>query len=141
MSTTVSIKAEPLTAEAFAPFGKLIAEPRYLLRCEPGEYTARLHELERAQPLVRRVNRHSDHEQLFVPISGHRLLITVATEAKELRAFVNDGTQAWTFGVNVWHNAPRGIDTDDAAVINVQGSQYLAHTEYADLASPAEVAW
>jgi ureidoglycolate lyase len=137
----VKVRAEPLTAEAFAPFGKLVDASQHKLHCEPGEYTARLHQLERAQPLVKRVNRHSDHEQLFVPISGHRLLITVANEQKELRAFVNDGTQAWTFGVNVWHNAPRGLDAEDAAVINVQGSQFTAHTEYADIVGANEVAW
>ena len=141
MSIETKIKAEPLTAEAFAPFGKLVDASRHTLRCQPGEYTARLHALERAQPSVKRVNRHSDHEQLVVPISGHKLLITVATEDLRLRAFVNDGTQAWTFGVNVWHNAPRGLDADDAAVINVQGSQFTAHTEYADVVGPNEVAW
>jgi ureidoglycolate lyase len=141
MSVNMKVKAEPLTAEAFAPFGKVVDVSRHTLHCQPGEYTARLHALERAQSLVRRVNRHSDHEQLFVPISGHKLLITVATDDHQLRAFVNDGTQAWTFGVNVWHNAPRGLDSDDATVINVQGSQFTAHTEYADIVGANEVEW
>ena len=67
---TMKVKAEPLTAEAYAPFGKVVDVARHRLHCQPGEYTARLHALERGQTLVRRVNRHSDHEQLFVPISG-----------------------------------------------------------------------
>jgi hypothetical protein len=39
------------------------------------------------------------------------------------------------------HNAPRGLDSDDAAVINVQGSQFTAHTEYADVVGANEVEW
>jgi len=134
--SVLRIKAEPLTAEAYAPFGTIVAAPRHRLHCEPGQYTARLHQLEPVGERFVRINRHLDHEQLFVPLTGGRLLLVVAPkelpeegfDPSQVRAFVNDGSLAWTYGVGVWHFAPRGVD-GHAAVLNVQGSRYLAHTE------------
>ncbi|HEV8634033.1 MAG TPA: ureidoglycolate lyase [Chloroflexota bacterium] len=135
-TTVIRVRAEPLTAEAYAPFGKVVAAPRHRLGCEPGQYTARLMPLEPVPERFVRINRHFDHEQLFVPLSGGPLLLVVAPkelpgegfDPSQVRAFVNDGGLAWTYGVGVWHFAPRAIG-GAAAVLNVQGSRYLAHTE------------
>jgi ureidoglycolate lyase len=132
----IRVRAEPLTAEAYAPFGTVVDAARYRLRCEPGQYTARLHQLEPVGERFVRINRHFDHEQLFVPLTGGPLLLVVAPkelsgdgfDPSRVRAFVNDGSLAWTYGVGVWHFAPRAIG-GEAAVLNVQGSRYLAHTE------------
>lgn len=134
---TVVVTPEPLTAEAFAPFGRVVDAHRHVLHCDPGQYTARLMTLERARGRYGSLNRHPDYEQLFVPLAPHPMLLLVAPrelsgeelEARHVRAFVNDGTKAWTFGLNVWHIAPRAIDRDDAQAINVQGSRYLTLSE------------
>ena len=150
MSTTetrrVPVRAEPLTAEAFAPFGRIVDESQQVLHCDPGQYTARVHTLEPIKPVVERINRHFDHEQLFVPLTDNPLLIVVAPkemseadfDPTKVRIFRNDTRQGWTFAVGVWHIAPRTLpDAGEAQVINVQGSQYMAHTE--DIAMPRAV--
>lgn len=136
----IKIKAEPLTAGAYAPYGSLVDIGRLQLHCAEGQYTARLMELEPASKRVSRVNRHFDHSQLFVPLTGDPMLLVVAPghvsgekfDADQVRAFRNDGTQAFTFNVGVWHIAPRALDGRPARVINVQGSRYMEHTELID---------
>lgn len=139
-SRIIRIKAEPLTPEAFAPYGSVIDAGRCQLYCNEGEYTARLMTLEPMPDRVGRINRHFDHTQLFAPITGDSMVLVVAPahlsadgfDPKQIRAFVNDGTQAWTYNVGVWHLAPRALDGSTARVINVQGSRYLDYTELID---------
>jgi ureidoglycolate hydrolase len=138
-SRAIKIKAEPLTAEAYAPFGTVVEPGRCHLHCNVGQYTTRLMTLEPAPSRVGRVNRHFDHVQLFVPLSNAPMLIVVAPahlsgkefDPAQVRAFTTDGTQAFTFGIGTWHIAPRGL-ADGARVINVHGSRYLDHTEVID---------
>ncbi|HZR00480.1 MAG TPA: ureidoglycolate lyase [Chloroflexota bacterium] len=138
-SRTVKVKAEPLTAEAYAPFGEIVDVGRTRLHCGEGQYTARLMTLEPAPTRVKHINRHPDHVQLFVPLDHAPMLLVVAPahvpgdafDPESVRAFVNDGSKAFTFGLNVWHIAPRGL-ADGARVINVQGSRYQELTELID---------
>ena len=138
-SRVVKIKAEPLTAEAYAPFGQIVEAPKTPLHCSEGEYTARLMTLEPAPTRVKHINRHPEHIQLFIPLDNAPMLLVVAPahvsgeafDAESVRAFVNDGSKAFTFGLNTWHIAPRGL-RDGAQVINVQGSKYQELTELID---------
>ena len=74
----IKVKVEPLTAEAYAPYGALVDVGRLQLHCSDGQYTARLMALEPASPRITRVNRHFDHTQLFVPLTGEPMLLVVA---------------------------------------------------------------
>lgn len=138
-SRIVKVKAEPLTAEAYAPFGEIVDVGRTRLHCGEGQYTARLMTLEPAPTRVKHINRHPDHVQLFVPLDHAPMLLVVAPahvpgdafDPESVRVFVNDGSKAFTFGLNVWHIAPRGL-ADGARVINVQGSRYQELTELID---------
>jgi len=138
-SRVVKIKAEPLTAEAYAPFGQIVDASKAPLHCSEGEYTARLMTLEPAPTRVKHINRHPEHIQLFIPLDNAPMLLVVAPahvsgeafDPESVRAFVNDGSKAFTFGLNTWHIAPRGL-RDGAQVINVQGSKYQELTELID---------
>ena len=136
----IKVKAEPLTAEAYAPFGNIVEAGRSQLHCSDGQYTARLMELEPAPTRVSRVNRHFDHTQLFIPITNDPMLLVVAPshvsgekfDPESVRCFRTEGDVAFTFNVGVWHIAPRALDGQPAKVINVQGSRYMEHTELID---------
>ena len=138
-SRVIKIKAEPLTAEAYAPYGQVIDAGKTPLHCSDGHYTARLMDLEPAPSRVKHINRHPEHVQLFIPLDHAPMLLVVAPphvsgeafDPESVRAFVNDGSLAFTFGVNTWHIAPRGL-ADGARVINVQGSRYQPNTELID---------
>src|SRR5678810_566667 len=51
----IKLKVEPLTAEAYAPYGALVDAGRLQLHCSDGQYTARLMALEPASARIPRV--------------------------------------------------------------------------------------
>lgn len=119
-----TLNVEPLTAEAFAPFGDVLALPR-----EPGRlyYTAALGNLRptasaslslsvRAHspelPLRATVmERHAFSSQSFVPIDVDRYLVLVAPhhvdggpDMARARAFLVRGDQGVTYRADTWHH-------------------------------------
>ncbi|MDH3967321.1 MAG: ureidoglycolate lyase [Rhodospirillales bacterium] len=120
------VKAKPLTAEAFMPYGQvLMAKGDGPQR---REFAAEMQNLRPdakpnltfmrvpvAQPplLITALERHRFSNQAFVPLCGTRHLIAVCPSASDgepeladLRAFVADGSQAVNYNADVWH-APR----------------------------------
>lgn len=122
------IRVEPLTRDAFAPFGSVIeavGEPSFLInagRC------GRYHDL--AQPEIADsrgaialsvaksapvslpltldlMERHPLGSQAFVPMNGTRLLVVVALDREGApdtpRAFVSNGAQGVQYRANCWH--------------------------------------
>ena len=144
---TVKIKAEPLTPEAYAPFGSVIEPGRTQLHCNDGQYVVELLTLQPRNGPVRQINRHFDCVQLFAPYpqpgAGPRpMLVVVAPpwlsaerfDPTQVRAFVADGTQAFTFDVGTWHIGPRALDGTPLTLVNVQGERSNEeHTEEIDL--------
>lgn len=120
------VRARPLTAEAFAPYGQVLQGTGPATeRCE---FAARMHN-GRAQAganltymkvlpasgalLVRAVERHPHSNQTFVPLNGTRHLVAVCPsdaagrpQVELLEVFVASGGQAVNYDANVWH-APR----------------------------------
>lgn len=126
MSTTIS--AAPLTAAAFAPFGRVIeaaGEPSFWIN---GGRCARFHDLGRTVALgegaatalsvgrseavetpmpLGLMERHPLGSQAFVPMGATPLLVTVAPDeggrpGRPL-AFVTGGTQGVLYFANTWH--------------------------------------
>lgn len=124
--TAVGIVAEPLTAQAFAPFGQVIAGTGDGAERRP--FLARMHNgRAQAQPnltwmriapqplpvTVTALERHPHSNQTFVPMSGTRQLVVVCPSNADgepalsrARAFVASGGQGVNYDANVWH-APR----------------------------------
>lgn len=120
------IKPQPLTSEAFAPFGdvldcagdadKIINQGmcgRFHNRAklEFGEGQAGIsifNATPRALPYVLdMMERHPLGSQAFIPMSEHPFLVIVAPDQDNApatpRAFLTDGTQGINFHSNVWH--------------------------------------
>lgn len=127
------IKTEPLTAEAFAPFGTVVQLPpaggfaandgtalRFddiapLALTAPGGRP--LLSWMRVSPValpfrVRKLERHPRSTQLFMPLHGRRFLVVVATgpEPASLRAFISNGEQGINYAVGTWHHAALALD-------------------------------
>jgi ureidoglycolate lyase len=144
----VTLKAEPLTPEAYAPFGSVIEPGRTQLHCNDGQYVVELLTLQPRNGPVRQINRHFDCVQLFAPHpqAGTRkkpMLVVVAPpwlsaerfDPAQVRAFVADGSQAFTFNVGTWHIGPRSLDGTPLTLVNMQGERSNEeHTEEIDLA-------
>lgn len=129
MSARLAI--EPLTPEAFAPFGEVIhAEAaRKVFPINQGT-TTRFHalakveldggaaaiSLARAQPqalplAIRMLERHPLGSQAFVPLGGVRWLVVVATSPQDTpRAFLADRGQGVQYRRGCWHHPLIALD-------------------------------
>ncbi|MDT8854629.1 ureidoglycolate lyase [Paracoccaceae bacterium Fryx2] len=119
-----SIRTEPLTAEAFAPFGDVLdatGDPDRMINhglCARYHDRARLDfgpdgrpglSVFRAEPrslpyLLDLVERHPDGSQAFLPMTAHPFLVLV-TEAPSTtpRAFLTNGAQGINLHRGTWH--------------------------------------
>jgi ureidoglycolate lyase len=125
-----TLEVEPLTREAFAPFGEVIEASdavrhftinagnteRYhdLARIEPGPEGRVIVSIFRGQPralpfTVTMMERHPLASQAFVPLSGRPYLVVVAPAGEAptvdtLRVFLARGEQGVNYAPGVWHH-------------------------------------
>ena len=136
MSGPEAVRAEPLTAAAFAPFGEVIeADPRRARVINDG-WTLRDHALARVdaegapailsifrgrpRPLrAELLERHPLGSQAFVPL-GRRPWVTVVAEAPDapLRAFLCGPEQGVQIGRGVWHHPLLTLAAQDFLVVD-----------------------
>jgi ureidoglycolate lyase len=140
---------EPLSKEAFAPFGDVIeTEGSEFFMINNGS-TRRYHKLatvETAQPedkaiisifsaealemplTIRMLERHPLGSQAFVPLLGNPFLIVVAPlgdapQSELVRAFRSNGRQGINYHRGVWHHPVLTIEKrDDFLVVDRSGS-------------------
>lgn len=122
------LSIEPLTRQAFAPFGEVVeTEGLTPLSINEG-YAARYNELAnidvgadggqiniswfvasaRPAPIaIRLMERHPLGSQLFMPLNGGNWLVVVCTDphtASSYRAFAANGNQGVNYARNCWHH-------------------------------------
>jgi ureidoglycolate lyase len=145
---TLTLKVEPLSGTAFAPFGEVLeSEGARNYRINEGT-TTRFHDLARidttdaggrtiasifrGQPYrlpmtIRLLERHPLSSQAFMPLERRRWLAVVAPPAdvpdpKSIRAFVCGGTQGVNYARGVWHHPLIALDDiSDFLVIDRDG--------------------
>lgn len=126
----LTLDVQPLTREAFAPFGELIEASdavqhftinagnteRYhdLARIEPGADGRVIVSIFRGQPrtlpfTVTMMERHPLASQAFIPMSGKPYLVVVAPAgapptAQDLKVFRARGDQGVNYATGVWHH-------------------------------------
>ena len=147
--TTLSLTPEPLTREAFAPFGEVIEAcdavrhftinagntERYhdLANIEPGPDGKVIVSIFRGQPRVlpfevEMMERHPLGSQAFMPLSGRPYLVVVAPAgmapaARDLRVFLARGDQGVNYAAGVWHHPLLALDSVcDFLVLDRSGS-------------------
>jgi len=130
------VRAEPLTREAFAPFGEVMeADPERAFSINDG-WTERHHALAtadleggpailsifrgRARPLTAvLLERHPFGSQAFMPLGGAPW-VTVTAERPDapLRAFLCRGDQGVQIAKGVWHHPLLTLATQDFLVVD-----------------------
>jgi ureidoglycolate lyase len=139
---TFEIQAEPLTAEAFAPFGQVIAEGDMVMELRDGE-TFHLNVLsyDRHPLECDHLNRHHKATQALVALAGRPTLVVVAPSEHDfstrdhlssVRAFVCDGTAGINLALGTWHWGPYPL-MDHVDLVNVQGKGFADDNEVAHL--------
>lgn len=131
--TATTIRTEPLTAEAFAPFGEVlevVAAPDKIInqgKCGRHHDRAAMEfgtgragislfdaELREMPYMLDLLERHPLGSQAFIPMSQSRFLVTVAEDAGgvpgRIRAFVARAGQGVNLRRNVWHGVLCPLD-------------------------------
>ncbi|WP_336274771.1 ureidoglycolate lyase [Vreelandella indica] len=125
----LTLNAEPLTAEAFAPFGDVVdARTSASFPINAGR-TQRHHDLAKVETLGENAHtlinifvsqpvtlpleltfleRHPQGSQAFMPLHQERFIVVVAPPGEyinpdEVRAFVTDGRQGVNYRAGTWH--------------------------------------
>jgi len=151
------LSLQPLTAEAFAPYGRLVcggqAAGRPInagtsLRLEAGDGLRLLDEggaptlaVFRAQAQDapgpwRTLERHRLGSQSFIPLAGARSVVLVALgahapEPGTLAAFLADGRCGYTLHAGTWHHGLIALDAGDFVVLERGAAQ--VDCEFAEL--------
>ena len=142
------IQPQPLTKEAFAPFGDVIETDGSSHFAINNGNTERYHRLAsvdlaqandkaiinifRAQPLkmplrIQMVERHPQGSQAFIPLKQNAFLVLVAPpgqppEPEALQAFIARGDQGVNYRVGVWHHPILCcVEDDDFLVVDRDG--------------------
>jgi ureidoglycolate hydrolase len=141
-ATTRTVRAEPLSEKAFAPFGQVIAEGDMVMELR-GEEVFHLNVLhyERRPLVCDHLNRHHRATQALVALAGKPTLLLVAAPEHDfssvehldhVHAFVCDGTAGVNLGIGTWHWGPYPI-MDQVDLVNVQGKYFDTDNEVAYL--------
>jgi ureidoglycolate lyase len=139
---TFEVQAEPLTAEAFAPFGQVIAEGDMVMELRDGEaFHLNVLSYDRHPLECDHLNRHHKATQALVALAGRPTLVVVAPREHDfssrddlpsVRAFVCDGTAGINLALGTWHWGPYPL-MDHVDLVNVQGRGFADDNEVAHL--------
>jgi ureidoglycolate hydrolase len=129
MATVHALRVEPLTDEAFAPFGQVISakDRRPDFETESGTEGWAV-DFRAGRPLVMllrtpyqglrfsKLERHFGLTQTFLPLGGSPAVVAVAAPSEDrtavpapqdIRAFLLDGTKGYVLGRGTWHSLDR----------------------------------
>ncbi|WP_028470456.1 ureidoglycolate lyase [Neptunomonas japonica] len=134
----ITLTPQPLTAQAFAPFGDVIetqdrdfflinngSTKRYhqLTKVDLDEQGSAIISIFRATPLtmplpIMMLEKHPLGSQAFIPMQGSSFLIVVAPESDtvdptEIKAFISHGKQGINYRKNVWHHPILALNNND----------------------------
>lgn len=142
MTSIRRVRAEPLTEEAFAPYGQVIARGDMVMELR-GEEVFHLNVLHYDYRPLRcdHLNRHHRATQALVALAGKPTLLVVAPSDAEfsdaadldrVQAFVCDGTAGVNLALGTWHWGPYPIH-EYVDLVNVQGRYFDTDNEVAYL--------
>ena len=154
-----TIVAEPLTAEAFKPFGAVLEGPPTPGRVYVSETLAngRAHapvclsvatvEPKKDLPLrVTVLERHEHSSQTFVPLSVSRYLVLATLDAPgggpdltRLRAFVARGGQGVTYAMGTWHHPVTVLDAPASFAVLMWRDGTSADEEFVPVTTPLTI--
>lgn len=142
MARSHSVRAEPLTDEAFAEFGQVVAVGDAVMELRGGEvFHLNVLHYERMPLRCDHLNRHHKATQALVALAGKPTLLVVAPGAYDfstedhlahVRAFVCDGSAGVNLALGTWHWGPYPL-TDHVDLVNVQGKGFANDNEVAHL--------
>jgi len=142
MTMIHTVRAEPLSEAAFAPFGQVLAVGDAVMELRGGEvFHLNVLHYDRQPLRCDHLNRHHQATQALVALAGKATLLVVAPAPYDfstnehlahVRAFVCDGSAGVNLALGTWHWGPYPI-TDYVDLVNVQGRGFAGDNEIAYL--------
>jgi ureidoglycolate hydrolase len=134
VTRSLTVQAEPLTAEGFRPFGQVIGLDDVRIElCGDEEFHLDIISYDRKLIRASVLNRHHNATQALVALDAKPTLIIVAPPEVDfssadhldtLRAFVCDGSVGINLGLRTWHEGPFPLGPH-VDLVNVQGRHVL----------------
>jgi ureidoglycolate hydrolase len=128
----ITIRAEPITVEGFAPFGQVVGREEVFIEAHSGEHLKLDIATYEWEPLtVKMVNRHFKATQAQIALNGKPNLIVVGPkeidvvsieELELFRAFVCDGSVGFNLSIGTWHGGAYPI-SERVDLLNIQGDK------------------
>jgi ureidoglycolate lyase len=138
---TVRIKAEPLTSEAYKPFGQVIGLDDVHLELRQREtFRMGIIHMKNRGHRISRLNHHRHSTQALIPLEGKACLVVVAppdttfekaADLKKIKAFLCDGSVGINIGLHTWHQALLPIGPE-MKMVNLQGVNSSKDTHTCD---------
>ncbi len=150
---------QPISAEAFEPFGQLLQAPAHTGRAYINDRLAN----ERADAVVSlsmttvestantaliatEMERHEFSSQSFIPLDVSRYLVVVAPhgangrpDEQHMQAFVVPGHIGITYGVNVWHHSLRVLDRPAQFAVLMWKNETATDEEFVPLSESTQI--
>lgn len=110
---TICLEVQPMTREAFAPFGEIISERGPIeIDLDGGQAGFVAQTVEKRPMVFDFLGRHSRTEQVFSPLGGTPSVIAVAMptddenpDTQKMAAFLVDGSSAFKLHRGTWHTS------------------------------------
>jgi ureidoglycolate lyase len=126
----IQIKAEPLTKDAFKPFGQVVGMDDIHMELRDGEqFRLGIIHLRNHGYRITSLNHHRNSTQALVPLANQACVVVVAppgttfreaSDLKQVRAFLCDGSAGINIGLHTWHQALLPIGPE-IKMVNIQG--------------------
>jgi ureidoglycolate hydrolase len=127
---TIQIKAEPLTSESFRPFGQVVGLDDVHMELKNSEqFRMGIIHMRHRGYRIGNMNHHRNSTQALIPLGHQACLVVVAppgttfkeaSDLKQVRAFLCDGTAGINIGLHTWHQALLPIGPE-MKMVNIQG--------------------
>jgi ureidoglycolate hydrolase len=137
MSKVLQIKAEPVTAEAYRPFGQGIGLDNIHMKIVNDRFRMGIIRMPGQPCRITYLHRHIKSTQALIPLGGKASLVVVAPptlnldrpeDLKQVKAFINDGSYGINIDLGTWHMAPLPLGPE-VKLINIQGEHSGEDTE------------
>jgi ureidoglycolate hydrolase len=137
MAKILQIRAEPLTAEAYRPFGQVIGLDRIQMKIVNDRFRMGMITMKCQLFRITRLNRHIKSTQALISLGGKACLVVVAPptvnldspeDLTQVKAFINDGSCGINIDLGTWHMAPLPLGPE-VNLVNIQGEHSGEDTE------------